>query len=435
MLPEGMMSTEDKMNIDERRKYLRMMKRRYEQARRQECRQLLDEMEAVTGLHRKSLIRLMNSNLERQARQRQRSRTYGVEVDDALRVIAESLDYICAERLTPNLVWMAEHLERHGELETSPQLLEQLGCVSVSTIGRRLVRLRQDEPRLPRRGPKQANQLTRDIPMTRIPWDEQEPGHFETDLVHHSGPSASGEFVCTVQMIDVATSWSERVAVLGRSYLVMEDGFRRMLARLPFPVLEIHPDNGTEFFNHHLLRFWRDTVKGVSLSRSRPYHKNDNRFVEQKNDTLVRAYVGYERLDTVAQTFALNRLYDKMWVYYNLFQPVMRLTEKTVVPQEGQPNRVKRRYAPARTPFDRLCDTGTITPAHRQQLEALRDRTNPRRLRQEIYDAIDQLFSLPNALPGVPEDVRQTLLTHSEADHGHDSLFTFSFNRTIILDN
>jgi len=429
------MSTEDKMNIDERRKYLRTMKKRYVQARRQECGRLLDEMEAVTGLHRKSLIRLMNSNLERQPRQRQRSRTYGVEVDDALRVIAESLDYICAERLTPNLVWMAEHLARHGELETSPQLLGQLGCISVSTVGRRLARLRQDEPRLPRRGPKQANRLTRDIPMTRIPWDEQQPGHFETDLVHHSGPSASGEFVCTVQMIDVATSWSERVAVLGRSYLVMEDAFRRMLARLPFPVLEIHPDNGTEFFNHHLLRFWRDKVQGVSLSRSRPYHKNDNRFVEQKNDTLVRAYVGYERLDTVAQTLALNRLYDKMWVYYNLFQPVMRLTEKTVVPQEGQAARVKRRYAPARTPFDRLCATGAITPAHRQQLEALRDRTNPRRLRQEIYDAIDHLFSLPNALPGVPENVRHTLLTHSDADNGQNSLFTFSFNRTIILDN
>ncbi len=429
------MSTEDKMNIDERRKYLRMMKRRYEQAGRQECKRLLDEMEAVTGLHRKSLIRLMNSHLERKPRQRQRSSTYGVEVDDALRVIAESWDYICAERLTPNLVWMAEHLERHDELETSPRLREQLGRISVSTVGRRLGRLRQDEPRLPRQGPKQANRLTRDIPMTRIPWNEQEPGHFETDLVHHSGPSASGEFVCTVQMIDVATGWSERVAVLGRSYIVMQDAFDRMLARLPFPVLELHPDNGTEFFNHHLLRFWTKRVQGVSLSRSRPYHKNDNRFVEQKNDTLVRAYVGYERLDTVAQTLALNRLYDKMWLYYNLFQPVMRLTEKTVIRQEGQPARVKRRYAPARTPFDRLCATNVMLPQHQQQLAALRDRTNPRRLRQEIYDAIDHLFSLPNAVTGVPEDIHHTLLSHSDADQGGNSPFTFSFNRTIILDN
>jgi len=428
------MSTGDKMNIDERRKYLRRMKKRYEQANRKERGRLLDEMEAVTELHRKSLIRLMNGSLERRPRCRQRGRTYGSEVDRALRVIAESLDYICAERLTPNLVWMAKHLDRHGELEVSPSLLDQLGRISVSTVGRRLAQVRQDEPRLPRKGPKQANTLTRDIPMTRIPWDEQEPGHFEVDLVHHSGPSTSGEFVCTVQMIDVATGWSERVAVLGRSYVVMEDAFRRMLGRLPFPVLEIHPDNGSEFFNHHLLRFWRERVQGVSLSRSRPYHKNDNRFVEQKNDTLVRAYLGNERLDTVAQTLALNRLYDKMWLYYNLFQPVMRLTEKTVIRQEGQPARVKRRYAPARTPFDRLCATHVMLPSHRQQLEALRDQTNPRRLRQEIYDLIDHLFALPNAVPGVPEDVHQTLIAPSDPQKGGDYPLTFSFNRTPILD-
>ena len=149
----------------------------------------------------------------------------------------------------------------------------------------------------------------------------------------------------------------------------------------------------------------------------------------------MRAYVGYERLDTVAQTLVLNQLYDKMWLYYNLFQPVMRLTEKTVVQQEGQPDRVKRRYAPAQTPFDRLCATNAITPAHRQQLAALRDQTNPRQLRQEIYDLIDHLFSLPNAVSGVPEDVRQTLLTHSDSDNGGDNPFTFSFNRTIIRDN
>ena len=227
--------------------------------------------------------------------------------------------------------------------------------------------------------------------MTRIPWDEQQPGHFETDLVHHSGASASGQFVCTVQMLDVATGWSGRRAVLGRSYVVMEHAFRRILHRLPFPVLELHPDNGSEFFNHHMMRFWKELVQGVSLSRSRPYNKNDNRFVEQKNDTLVRAYVGHERLDTVAQTLVLNRLYDKMGVYYNLFQPVMRLTEKTVIRREGQPARVKRHYAPARTPFDRLCATNVMLPQHRQQLEALRDRTNPRQLRQEI----SSLYPMP----------------------------------------
>ena len=120
-------------------------------------------------------------------------------------------------------------------------------------------------------------------------------------------------------MIDVATGWSERAAVLGRSYRVMADGFQRCLARLPFPVLEIHPDNGTEFFNQHLVRFFRETVQGLQLSRSRPYHKNDNRNVEQKNATLVRAYLGYARLDSAAQTIALNHLYDQMRRYYKYY--------------------------------------------------------------------------------------------------------------------
>ena len=327
MLPEANMSTTEQMNIDERHKYLRVMRKRYEQADRRGRGRLLDEMEEVTGLHRKTLIRLMHGELKRKPRRRQRGRTYGAEVDEALMIIAETWDYICAERLTPNLVWMAKKLAHHGELELSPSLLEQLGHISVSTVRRRLAHLRRTARRLPRRGPKQANSLRQHIPMTTIPWNEQQPGHFEVDLVHHSGPSATGEFVCTVQMIDVATGWSERVAVLGRSYTVMEHAFRRILSRLPFPVHELHPDNGSEFFNHHMLRFWQERVKGVHLSRSRPYHKNDNRFVEQKNDTLVRAYLGHRRLDTVAQTLALNRLYDRMWLYYNLFQPVMRLND------------------------------------------------------------------------------------------------------------
>jgi hypothetical protein len=249
--------------------------------------------------------------------------------------------------------------------------------------------------------------------MKRIPWNEQEPGHLETDLVHHCGRSASGEYVCSVQMVDVATGWSERHAILGRSYLVMRDGFNRILARIPFPVVEVHPDNGSEFFNHHMLRFWEEAVQGVQLSRSRPYQKNDNRIVEQKNSTLVRAYLGYDRLDTVAHTLAINDLYDKMWVYYNLFQPVMRLAEKTWIREDGQSSRVKRRYDQARTPFDRVCETKAISQEKRQELEGLRDRTNPRQLRNEIYDLIAHISSLPCAAPGQTENVRLTLMAPS----------------------
>ena len=426
------MSAEEKMSIDERRKYLRQMKKRYKRAGRKEKGRLLDEMEAVTELERKTLIRLLKGNLERKRRRKQRGRIYGAEVEDALRVIYPSFDYICAERLTPNLVWMAQHLARHGELQVSEVLLEKLDQISVSTVGRLLGRLRQDEPRLPRKGPRRAKRLTQAIPMLRLPWSIQVPGSFEVDLVHHGGPTTAGEYMCTLQMIDVATGWSERVAVLGRSFMVMEAAFLRILGRLPFAILEIHPDNGSEFFNHHMLRFWGEIVQGVKLSRSRPFHKNDNPRVEQKNATLVRAYLGHERLDSVDQVLAANQLYERMWVYYNLFQPVMHLVEKEVIQQEGQPTRVKRRHDQARTPFDRLCATDAILPQHRQQLEALRDQINPRQLRQEIYDTIDHIFSLPGAVPGITEDVRLTLATSSTAQQGGDPRLNLAFNRTQI---
>ena len=413
------MSIEDRMTINERRKYLRKMQERYLQADRTSRGLLLDEMEAVTGLHRKSLVRLMKGNLTRQPRGRQRGHVYGPEVDGALRVIAESTDYICAERLTPNLTWLAKHLAAHGELTITSQLLEQLERISVSSVQRILTHIRQDEPRLPRPGPKQRNRLLRDVPMKRIPWQEQEPGHFETDLVHHCGPTASGEYLHTIQMVDVATGWSERAAALGRSFLAMKDGFSRILTRLPFPVLEFHPDNGSEFFNQHLMRFWQRLTPRPQISRSRPYNKNDNRFVEQKNSTLVRSYLGYDRLDTVAQALAVNELYDKMWLFYNFFQPVMRLAEKTWIREEGQPSRVKRRFDEAATPFDRLCATKAISGEMAEQLLTLREQTNPRQLRREINELLAYIAALPCAIPGVTEDVRLPLMTGLKdgADH------------------
>jgi hypothetical protein len=264
--------------------------------------------------------------------------------------------------------------------------------------------------------------------MKRLPWQEQEPGHFEADLVHHCGHSASGDYVHTIQMVDVTTAWSERAAVLGRSYRAMQDGFNRILERLPFPVCEIHPDNGSEFFNNHMLRFWKGLKPKPQLSRSRPYHKNDNRFVEQKNSTLVRSYLGYDRLDSVAQTVALNQLYDKMWLFYNFFQPVMRLSEKIWIYEEGQSSHIKRRHDTARSPFDRLCATEAISMERKRQLEDLRDQTNPRQLRREIYQLIDHISTLPGAVPGTTEDVFDTLSATINPERGQTRLVTFSFD-------
>jgi hypothetical protein len=245
--------------------------------------------------------------------------------------------------------------------------------------------------------------------MERIPFDIQEPVYLEVDLVHHCGPSASGEYVHTLQLVDVATGWGERRAMLGRSYIVMQDACRYVLKRVPFPVRKAHPDNGPEFFNNHMRRFWAEEYPEVQLSRSRPYHKNDNPFIEQRNANPVRTYVGYDRLDTVAQTLALNELYDLMWLYHNFFQPVMRVTEKTVVVEQGQPTRIRRRYDRARTPFDRLCDMKVLSPDVQAQLTTLRQQTNPRQLLAQIEAQLDYLFSLPCRTPDHPEVVYDTL--------------------------
>ncbi|HSV85300.1 MAG TPA: transposase family protein, partial [Levilinea sp.] len=265
------------MTLDEVYKYLRLMKPRYLQADRAGKSVLLNEMEAVTGRHRKSLIRRLQGSVQRQPRVHERECTYKTDVDLALRRIWESYDYICAERLHPNLVNLAQQLATHGELELPATLQSQLGEIGLTTVRERLRHFRQDEPQLPRRAAAPRSRALADIPMQRIAWDEPVPGHFEVDLVFHSGPDASGEYGHTLQMIDVYSGWSERVAILGRSYRVMEDGFRRLLQRVPFAVTHIHPDNGSEFFNDHMRTFWTQ-YPHVQLSRSRPYQKNDNRF-------------------------------------------------------------------------------------------------------------------------------------------------------------
>lgn len=429
------MSDEDQMGIDERYKYLRGMQKRYGKAGRKERGRLLDEMIVVTGQHRKNLIRLMQGKIERRARQRQRGKRYGKTVEEAVKVIAESLDWICAERLQPCVGAMARQLARHGEMTVTSDVLEKLDTVSISTVRRMLADAPRDRPRLPRRRPEQANRLARAIPAGRIAWDEHEPGHFETDLVHHSGPIASGEYVHTLQMVDVALGWSERVAVLGRSYRVVADGFARITARLPYPVTEVHPDNGSEFLNDHVVTFWQGHDHHPTLSRSRAWHKNDNRFVEQKNDSLVRAYLGHDRLDTVEQTIRLNHLYERMGLYYNFFQPVLRLSDKTVVTDAtGRFIRGKRRFAQAQTPFDRLCATRILDPQQRDRLTALRDSLNPRQLRREIYQLLDQLFRLPPAMSGVTQDVFLTLFQPTDSLKGDGILpVTLSNERTIAL--
>jgi len=397
------MVVEETMMIDERRTDLKRMRPRYQTANRKARSTLLTEMEQVTGMHRKRLTRLLHApTLARTPRRTQRDRRYGTAVRQIVQVVWESLDDLCAERLTPQLLATARHLATFGELTLTPSLETALAAISRATVGRMLTRLPRVTPRLPRRGPEQANRLRRAVPMGRIPWQTTEPGWFAVgcplgSMVHHCGDSTAGEYLHTLQLIDVATGWSERVAVRGRGQAAMETGFRQVLARLPFPVRHLHPDNGGEFFNDPLVRFWGKEITGLTLSRSRPYQKNDNRGrplgrIEQKNDTLVRAYVGYDRLETVAQRDLLNRLYEQLWRYYNFFQPVLHLVAK-----ERQADRVIRKWDDAQTPDQRLVATGALDATRRAAFETLYTQTNPRQLRREIYTGLARLWENESA--------------------------------------
>lgn len=401
------MPTDDKMTVDERRKYLKVMSPRYAKADRPGRGGLLTEMEAVTGLQRKSLLRLLHApSLDRAPkRARLRRKTYGPEVADVVRVVWESLDYLCAERLTPGLLATAQHLAQCQELVLTPAVAAQLATIGRATVQRLLQRFQRDTPKLPRRGPSAPNRLLREVPMGRLPWTTTVPGSFETDLVHHCGPVASGTYVHTLQLVDVALGWSERVAILGRTQDQMVVGFRRVKARLPYAIRHLHPDNGSEFFNDHLIRYFGEELVGLKLSRSRPYHKNDNRFVEQKNATLVRAYVGYDRLDTPRQCEALNALYDQMWRYYNFFQPVLHQVSKEVV--DGK---LKRKWDTPQTPYQRLLASGVLAPAQEARLAAISAATNPRQLREDIYRALGRLWERPQAaLPPLPAATSATV--------------------------
>lgn len=382
------MPTTDEMTVDERRKYLKRMWPRYQKADRAERTRLLTEMEQVTNMHRKSLIRVLHaSSLERKKRETPRSRSYGLDVERVVLKVWESLDYVCAERLTPSLLVTAQHLTHFGVVSLTEGIEGQLATISCATVERMLRKNHSRKTRLPRKGPERANQVTKGVPMGRIAWDIQEAGHFEVDLVHHGGESSAGEYLHSLQLVDVATGWSERVAVLGRGQKAMEAGFRHILSRLPFAVKELHPDNGSEFFNQHLLRFWGEEVTGLKLSRSRPYQKNDNRIVEQKNDSLVRQYLGYDRLDTPEQLQAVNALYERMWVYYNLFQPVLHLIKKEV-----HGDKVRRIWDEAQTPYQRLIATGQLSAEQHARLQTLYEQTNPLTLREEIYRRVAGLW-------------------------------------------
>lgn len=387
---------EGKMSVSAQTEYLRMMQRRYRDADRSAKSHLLDELEEVTHLSRKHLIALMNRSYSgRRKRSRERQRVYGQDVTEAIGTIAEALDWICAERLQPVLGSMARRLMACDEMQVSDEVLEKLERISVATVGRILKKPGpvRKFPR-PYPGRRAETSAQQQVPISIIPWQQSVPGHFEVDLVHHGAADRRGNLVCTIQFIDVLTGWSERFAIMGYTFETIWQAIQDFRDHCPIPVRELHSDNGSEFINHALISAFGHELVGIAQTRGRPGYHNDNRFVEQKNSSLVRAYLGNLPLHTSAELQALNTLYQDMWLYYNLFQPVLRQTERTAVTGPDGLVRIRRKQDCAQTPFQRLCGAQPPIPRERRErLQRLYEQTNPMVLKRHIHAQIEDLIS------------------------------------------
>jgi len=386
------------LTVDEKYKLLRKMQPNYRTADRATKTRLLDQACALTDLCRKYVITCLGKpTIERHRRNRERSRTYGADVEHVVAVVADALDWIGAERLQPGLATTAEHLARFGHLTLSDQLSAKLRTVSVSTVRRIMRRIGRPSgiPPQIRRGRRPDSVVQSLVPVTVIPWDEPEPGHFEADLVLHNMANVEGAYVSSLQFIDVLTGWSERFAVRSHEFDQMWRAVQAFKTHCPIRVREIHTDNGPEFMNLAFASQFGPQALDARLTRGRLGRKNDNRFVEQKNSSLIRAYLGNTYLYTAKHCALLGRLYEDMGLYYNLFQPVVRQTSRYAKTGANGVVRIIRTQDRAVTPLERLLRAKPpLASGTRDQLLALHYGTDPLELKRSIHRQLSELIRL-----------------------------------------
>jgi hypothetical protein len=344
---------------------------------------------ALTGYHRKYAIQLLNQrSAKTQRKKRKRQRTYTSEVVAALIKIWDILDRPCGKRLHPYLPEFVAVLERQQELVLAPQTKQLLLRMSRATIDRALVKARRSPHRRTRGTTKPGSLLKNSIPVrVYTPWDEQRPGCVEVDLVAHGGESVSGEFLFTLNAVDVATGWTETVAIANKGQAAAFAGLLQIRDRVPMPLLGIDSDNGAEFINAHLLRYCQQ--EHITFTRCRPYKKNDQAHIEQKNWSVVRRVVGYDRYESAQALRHLQDLYLQLRLYLNFFQPVMKLVGK-----ERFGSRVKKRYDEARTPYQRIMEAEEVSQPVKDDLQALYLTLNPVSLRRQIDKSLNDLWDL-----------------------------------------
>ena len=375
------------------REYTEAVRGRYLQASKMEKGKILDEFTKVIGCHRKAAIRLLRRGNQQGARKKRGCpRQYGIAIAEALRVVWEATDRLCSKRLHPFLPELVKILRRHGKATITADIEAQLCRMSPSTIDRLLCPWRRLGGRRPFTTTKPGSLLKSSIPIrTFADWQEDRPGFLEVDLVSHCGESGEGFYLTTLSAVDVATGWSECIGVWGKGQERVGGAVHWLRQRLPFPLLGLDSDNGSEFINQHLYNYCHQ--HGITFTRSRPYKKNDSCHVEQKNWSVVRRLVGYDRYNSRAALEALNRIYNLTRLYVNFFQPVMKLVEKT---RHGA--KVHKVYETAQTPYQRLLKSGVLTEAKQQELAAMYYGLNPVSLLKQINETLECLWKLAERL-------------------------------------
>ena len=385
-----------------RREYVRTLRPRYTLAPRRAKPAILDEFCATTGYTRKYAISLLNCPPPPTAHhRRRRAPVYSDEVVTILAAIWEAAGYPWSTRLQALLPLWLPWARRHFAIP--PALERRLRTISPSTIDRRLqARKRQARRRLYGRT-KPGTLLKHHIPIRTEHWNVTTPGFTEVDLVSHSGNWADGEFLQSLNLTDIHTGWVESRAVLGKAQRAIRAAVAELRAALPFPLRGLDSDNGSEFINTYLFHYCRG--HHIHFTRGRPYKKDDNAHVEQKNWTHVRKLLGWDRYDSLEAQAAINDLYrHELRLMMNLFQPSVKLVRKTRVGA-----RLRRQYDRPQTPLDRLLASGVGDPAQLRALQRLRARLDPFALAAAIDHKLQAIYRLANrrhsprpALPAAP---------------------------------
>lgn len=376
---------------ESKRDLARKMHERYLRTSRVERGKMLDEFVELTGYHRTyahTLLKHGPSVRSKPIRRAGRPATYGPRVIAGLKVVAEALGWPCGKRLGAALGGVVPALEAEGELVLEPGDREALLRMSSATIDRRLREVRRVAKPKGVATTKPGSLLKKQIPIrTYTPWDEQAPGYAEIDLVAHCGDSAAGEFLYTLVATDIATGWTEAEPIANKGQIAVFGALESVRGRLPFSLLGIDSDNGSEFINAHLLRYCE--AERITFTRCRAYHKNDQAHVEQNNYTQVRQIVGYDRLEGERALQQLGAIYELLRLRTNGWLPAMKLVSK-----ERKGSNVSKRYDEAKTPLRRSIESRVISERATHEFDELLRAHGPMGLKRQLDTEIEKLWRL-----------------------------------------